>query len=86
MLSFAVKFTEAHRHFLAVLRTNPATPAPMVRTGTVADFRAWKAEMRGYDQARLDLGLVTAERLQARNAAVPVRGRKARVIRHAQYA
>jgi hypothetical protein len=81
-----VKFTEAHRHFLAALRRNPATPAPAVRTGTVADFRAWKAQMRGYDQARLDLGLVTADRLRIRNAAVPIHGRNARVVRHAQYA
>ena len=81
-----MKFTEAHRHFLAVLRRNPATPAPAVRHGTVADFRAWKAEMRGYDQARLDLGLMTAERLRTRNAAVPIRGRRARVVRHPQYA
>lgn len=81
-----MKFTEAHRHFLAALRRNPATPAPAVRTGTVMDFRGWKAEMRGYDQARLDLGLVTAEQLQIRNAAVPIHGDNARVIRHAQYA
>lgn len=81
-----MKFTEAHRHFLAALRRNPATPAPTVRTGTVADFRAWKAEMRGYDQARLDLGLVTAARLRIRNAAVPIHGHNAHVVRHAQYA
>jgi len=81
-----VNFTEAHGHFLAALRRDPATPAPALRTGTVADFRAWKAEMRGYDQARLDLGLVTVDRLRVRNAAVPLHGRNARVIRHAQYA
>ena len=33
-----VKFTEAHRYFLAALQGNPGTPRPPLRMGTVADF------------------------------------------------
>ena len=81
-----MKFTEAHRHFLAALRQDAALPPPALRMETVEEFHEWKAEMRAYDQAQLDLGLVTAEELRVRNAAVPIRGRKARIVRHEQYA
>ena len=81
-----MKFTEAHRHFLAALRKDAALPPPALRTDTVEAFHEWKAEMRAYDQAQLDLGLVTAEQLQERNAAVRLRGRTARIVKHAQYA
>lgn len=80
-----MNFTEAHAHFLAALHRDPAALPPALRTDTVKDFRAWKAEVRGYDQARLDLGLVTAAQLRVHNAAVPIHGREARIVRHAQY-
>ncbi len=79
-------FPAAHRHFLAVLRQNPDAPTPALRTGTIADYHAWKEEMRAYDQARIDLKLVTTAQLRLRNAAVRLTGRRARVVRHEQYA
>jgi len=81
-----VTFTEAHRHFLAELRRDPFAPAPALRPGTIADFHAWKAEMRAYDQARIDLNLVTPAQLRIRNTAVRFARRCARVARHEQYA
>jgi len=81
-----VTFTEGYRHFLAALRRNPDTPAPALRMGTMADFHAWKAEMRAYDQARIDLKLVTPAQLRIRNTAVQFARRRARVVRHENYA
>ncbi len=82
----SVTFSKAHQHFLTALRKNPATPRPAVRTGTVADFHAWKAEVRAHDQARLDLNLVTPQQLQEMNAAVRVDPKNCRIVRHEQYA
>ncbi len=84
-LGRAVKFTEAKAHFVAAFRRNPNTPAPKVRTATVADFHEWKAEMRAYDAARLDLNLATPQQIQTRNAAVHVRKGGARIVRHAKH-
>lgn len=81
-----VKFTEAKDHFVAALRRDPATPAPKVRTATVADFHDWKAEMRAYDAAKLELNLATPQEIQAQNAAIQLPKGGGRVIRHAQYA
>lgn len=81
-----MKFTEAHRFYLDALRKDPETPRPAVRTGTVADFHAWKAEVRAHDQARLDLKLVTPEQLQQTNAAVRVIPKQFRIVRREKYA
>ena len=79
-------YTKAHRHYLAALRKDAGTPAPTLRTDTIAHVHAWKAAMRGYDQARLDLGLVTAEQLQRENTMVHGERRGARIVQWAQYA
>jgi hypothetical protein len=80
-----VKFTEAKNHFLAALRNNPNTPAPQMRRATVADFHEWKAEMRAYDAAKLELNLATPRQIQMQNAAVRIPQSGARIVRHAQY-
>lgn len=79
-------YTEAHRHYLAALRRDPATPAPALRTDTDVHVHNWKAEMRGYDQARLDLGMATPEQMQMENAAYRVDRQAVRVLRFAKYA
>ena len=85
ILSFPVKFTEAKTYFVAAFRLNPNTPAPKVRTGTITDFHEWKAEMRGYDAARLDLHLATPQQIQAQNTAICIPQGGGKIIRHAQY-
>jgi len=80
-----VKFTEAKAHFENAFRRNPNTPAPKVRMTTVADFHDWKAEMRAYDAAKMDLNLATPQQIHAQNAAIHVRKGGARIVRHAQY-
>lgn len=81
-----MKFTEAKAHFIVTLRRNPATPAPKVRTATVTDFHDWKAEMRAYDAAKLELNLATPQEIQAQNAAIQLPKGGVRIIRHARYA
>ena len=81
-----VKFTDAKAHYVAALLRNPETPAPKVRMGTVAEFHEWKAEMRAYDAAQLELHLATPEEIQARNAAIRVPTGGGRIIQHASYA
>jgi hypothetical protein len=51
----------------------------------VDDFHAWKAEMRAYDAARLELKLATPAEIQTENAAIRVRGRSWRIVEHAQH-
>ena len=85
ILSFTVQFTEAKAHFIAAFRRDPHTPAPELRMTTVTDFHAWKAEMRAYDAAKLDLNLATPQQIQTQNAAVHVPPGGARIVRHAQY-
>ena len=80
-----MKFTEAKTHFVAAFRRNPNTPAPKVRMATVADFHEWKAEMRAYDAAKMDLNLATPRQIQTQNAAVRIPKGSARIVRHAQY-
>jgi hypothetical protein len=81
-----VKFTEAKAFFLAAFRSNPRAPAPELRTTTVADFHDWKAEMRAYDAAKVELKLATPQEIQAQNAAIPLPQGGARIARHARYA
>ena len=52
---------------------------------TVAEFHEWKAEMRAYDTAKLELNLATPGQIQSQNAAVRVPKGGARIVRHAQY-
>lgn len=80
-----MRFTEAKAYYVAALRRNPKTPAPKVRTGTVAEFHEWKAEMRAYDAALLELHLATPEEVQARNAAIRVPPGGGRIVQHASY-
>jgi hypothetical protein len=81
----AMNFTEAKAHFVDAIGRNPNTPAPKLRMTTVADFHEWKAEMRAYDAAKLDLNLATPKQIQAQNAAIHVRKGGVRIVRHAQY-
>lgn len=80
-----MNYLEAHRHFLAALRRDPATPAPALRKETTARFHEWKDAMRAYDQARIDVGLATPRQVQAENTATGDGGRP-RMVRHARYA
>ena len=78
-------YTEAYRHYLAALRENPRTPPPALRMETMDDFHAWKAEMRAYDAARLELKLATPQEIQEENAAIQLRGRPWRIVEHARH-
>ena len=78
-------YTEAYRYYLAALRENPRTPPPALRMETTDDFHAWKAEMRAYDAARLELKLATPQEIQEENAAIQVRGRPWRIVEHARH-
>jgi hypothetical protein len=81
----SVKFTEAKAHYVTAFRENPNTPAPKVRLTTPAGFHEWKAEMRAYDAARIELNLTTALQVQDQNAAIHILPGGARIVRHAQY-
>ena len=78
-------YTEALRFYLDALRENPRTPPPACRTESGDAFHAWKAEMRAYDAARLELKLATPAEVQEENAAIRVRGRPWRIVEHAQH-
>jgi hypothetical protein len=78
-------YSEAHRHFLVVLRENPKAPPPPVRLDTTDEFHAWKGEMRAFDAARIELKLATPGEVQAENAAVRLAGRPWRIVEHAQH-
>ena len=79
-------YTEAYRYYLAALRENPRTPPPPFRAENVDDFHAWKAEMRAYDAARLELRLATPEEIQNENTALKLKGKTGRIVRHASFA
>lgn len=78
-------YTEAYRFYLDALRRNPRTPPPVFRAETGDDFHAWKAEMRAYDAARLELKLATPEEIQAENAVVGMHAGPWRIVEHARY-
>jgi hypothetical protein len=79
-------YTEAYRHYLDALRKNPQTAAPAMRMDTIEDFHAWKAEMRAFDAARLELKLATPAEIQAENSALKLKGKTGRIVRHASFA
>jgi hypothetical protein len=80
-----MSFTEEVARLTKQLRKNPAAPAPAFRFATVAQLHRSKMQQRAFDQARLDLKLVTPEQLQETNAAVHVKPSAHRVIRYEQY-
>jgi hypothetical protein len=79
----AVTYTEAYQFYCAALRRDPATPAPALGANGYDAVRTWKVEMRAYDQAKLDLGLVTPEAMQQTNTATEETG--LRIVRHTRY-
>lgn len=79
-------FAEALALFTAQLRANPAAPRPPLVTDTVDQFREWKMLQRAFDQAQLDLKLVTPAEMQRINSAVQVDHSTAhRVVRYPRY-
>ena len=79
-------FKAALALFTAQLRENPAAPRPAFLIETVDQLRESKMLQRAYDQAQLDLGIVTPSEMQRINSAVQVDHTTAhRVIRYEQY-
>lgn len=83
-----MSFAEAVALFTAQLRANPAAPRPPLVTDTVEQFREWKMLQRAFDQAQMDLGIVTPSEMQRINSAFPPIDHTTahRVIRYPQYA
>ncbi len=78
-------FQEYVDRFTEELRRNPALPPPDAQPRTVEELHDWKQQSRAYDQARLDLGLVTPHQLQRENSAVHVDRKHARILRFARF-
>ena len=78
-------FKEYVARFTEELRRNPALPPPDARPRTVEELHDWKQQSRAFDQARLDLGLVTPEQLQRENSAFSVDRKTVRIVRFAQH-
>jgi len=79
-------FAEAVAQFTAQLRANPAAPRPPFLFETVDQMRESKMMDRAFDQAQMDVGLVTPSEMQRLNSAVQVDQSTAhRVIRYPQY-
>jgi len=79
-------FKAALARFTAQLRENPAAPRPAFLLETVDQLRESKMLQRAFDQAQLDLGIVTPSEMQRINSAVQVDHTTAhRVIRYEQY-
>ena len=79
-------FAEAVAHFTAQLSANPAAPRPPFLFKTVNQMRESKMMDRDFDQAQMDVGLVTPSEMQRLNSAVQVDHSTAhRVIRYPQY-
>ncbi len=79
-------YTEAYRFYLDALRNNPQTPPPPFHADTADDFHEWKAEMRAYDAARIELKLATPQEIQAENSVVGRRRGRWRIVKHARFA
>ena len=79
-------FAEAVALYTAQLRANPAAPRPLFRHETVEQLHESKMLDRAFDQAQMDVGLVTPAEMQRINSAVQVDHSTAhRVIRYPQY-
>jgi hypothetical protein len=79
-------FKAALALFTAQLRENPAVPRPAFLIETVDQLRESKMLQRAFDQAQIDLGIVTSSEMQRINSAVQVDHTTAhRVIRYPQY-
>lgn len=80
-------FAEAVAVFTAQLRANPAAPRPPFLCETVDQMRESKMLDRAYDQAQMDLGLVTPSEMQRLNSAIPSVDHSTahRVVRYEQY-
>ncbi len=79
-------FAEAVEIFAIQLRADPAAPRPPFRHSTYEELRESKMLDRAFDQAQMDLGIVTPAEMQRINSAVQVDHATAhRVIRYEQY-
>ena len=79
-------FAEAVAQFTAQLRANPAAPRPAFVEETFEQLHESKMLDRAFDQAQMDLGLVTPSEMQRINSIVQVDHSTAhRVIRYEQY-
>ena len=79
-------FAEAVAIFTAQLRENPAAPRPPFLHETFEQLHESKMLDRAFDQAQMDLGLVTPSEMQRINSAVQVDHNTAhRVTRYEQY-
>ena len=79
-------FAEAVALYTAQLRANPAAPRPVFVYETVDQLRESKMLQRAFDQAQMDVGLITPSEMQRINSAVQVDHSTAhRVIRYPQY-
>lgn len=79
-------FAEAVAQFTAQLRANPAAPRPPFVYDTFEELHHSKMLDRAFDQAQMDLGLVTPSEMQRINSAVQVDLSTARrAINYPQY-
>ncbi len=79
-------FAEAVAQFTAQLRANPAAPRPPFLFETVDQMRESKMLDRAFDQAQMDLGLVTPSEMQRINSALHLDPAMSnRVIKYPQY-
>jgi hypothetical protein len=81
-----MSFQEAVDRFTAQLRADPAAPRPAFVYETVDQLHESKMLQRAYDQAQLDLGILTPSEMQRINSVVQVDHSTAhRVVRYPQY-
>lgn len=81
-----MSFQEAVDLFTAQLRADAAAPRPDFVYETVDQLHESKMLQRAYDQAQLDLGILTPSEMQRINSAVQVDHSTAhRVVRYPQY-
>ena len=79
-------FAQAVAQFTAQLRANPSAPRPPFLYETVDQLHESKMLDRAFDQAQMDVGLITPSEMQRLNSAVQVDHSTAhRVIRYPQY-